>query len=158
MTEGNDSGTKRIYTKRESAKPSPVENSGEKKAEIDWENPTEFEILDGVPIPWTRARVKDIVFPFEGMQVGNSFLFMRESHKSQNVYSASVSFCRQPENLHKSFVIRKISEDFIDGVKWTKWGCWREEDLTDKEIKVKQDTINAKQKKATQNRRARNQL
>jgi len=135
--------------------PLPAKNSKAKKANVDWENTTQFEILENVPLPWTRVNVRDIVFPFEGMKVGMSFNFMRETHRGQNVYSAAVSYCRQPEHFHKAFVIRKISIETIKGIEWTTWGCWREEDLNEKEVKAKQDKIDDVQKLAAQKRRAR---
>lgn len=146
---------KRIYESRGRSVPLPAKDGNAKKAETGWENPTIFEILEDVPIPWTRVNVRDIVFPFEGMGVGHCFRFMRETNKGQNVYSAFVSYCRQPEHFHKRFVTRKISEEVLKGIEWTTWGCWREDDLTEAELAAKRKVIEEKQKLATIRRHAR---
>lgn len=144
----------RVYVSRGPSLPIPIKNSKEKKAKINWKNPTKFEILEDVPLPWTRVHVRDIVFPFEGMKVGHSFQFMREKDRGQNVYSASVSYCKQPEHFHKKFVIRKIKEEVTKGIEWTTWGCWREEDLSPEELTAKRRVIDEQQKIAAKKRRA----
>lgn len=152
---GEEKTVTKKYKPREITLPKPVVNNQAKKAQTDWDNTTQFEILEDVPLPWTRITSKDIAYPFQGMKVGTSFQFMREKGKSQNVYSASISYCRQPEHFHKRFVIRKVSAQMIDGIEMVTWGCWREDDLSPEEIAKKQEAINAKQKETTKKRHAR---
>jgi len=146
---------KRSYTVYEGKLPLPlpVKTKNAKIVQTSWENPTAFELLEDIPIPWTRPTKRDIVYPFEGMRVGKSFQFMQIKDRGQNVYSAAVSYCRQPENFHKKFVTRKIKEDIFEGQMWTTWGCWREEDLSEKEVAAKQLLVNEKQQLALKKRR-----
>lgn len=135
--------------------PLSVKNNTAKKAKTGWQNPTQFEILEDVPLPWTRITTREIIFPFAGMGIGQSFQFMKKEGEAQNTYSAACSFCKQPEHFHKRFVVRKISEERLNGVAMIKWGCWREDDLTEDEITTKHAKINVKQKAAIKKRHAR---
>jgi len=135
-------GTKRTYKKvLGNTKPLPVKFAKAKILETDWENPTPYDILEDLEVPWTRSRVQEITYPFEGMPIGKGFPFKLELGKGQNVYSASVSFCRQPEHFHKKFMVRKISEEKIKGVVSVTWGCWREPDLTREQMAKKKKTL-----------------
>ena len=143
------------YRTRESAMPLPVKNSKAKTAKTKWENTTEFDILEDVPLPWTRIGKGDIAYPFLGMEIGRSFQFMLEKDKGQNVYSATVSFCRRPEHFNKKFVVRKVRAEKLKGVDYIVWGCWRDPDLTPEELEAKTEKMEAEQRAATRNRRAR---
>ena len=127
--------------------PEAHNNRKAKKATNKWENPTSYELYEEQPIPWTRPAAKEIIFPFLGMEIGQSFEFFRETHRGQNVYSATVAFCNEPEQLHKKFVVRKISVEMRAGVSWTKWGCWREEDLDANEVAIKKNSMKEKRMK-----------
>lgn len=133
--------------------PEPHANRKAKKSTKKWANPTPYEIYEEQPIPWTRPHAKDIVFPFLGMEVGQNFEFWRESHRGQNVYSATVSFCSEPDNFHKKFVVRKIGLETRAGIEWTRWGCWREEDLDAKEVAQKKIDFKRKRENIIKTRR-----
>jgi len=104
-------------------------------------NTTEYTVREGVPLPWGRIRRHEIEYPLDFMVVGASFQFMQDVKGASKVYSATVSYCKQEENFHKKFVVRKIKEEVIKGKELYTYGCWRMSDLTPEEIKAKKKQI-----------------
>jgi len=102
-------------------------------------NETEYEIREGVPLPWGRIRRGEIEVPFQFMNVGDSFSFIQKAKGAGRVYSASISYCKQEVNFHKKFVVRKIKEEFDRGVLIYTYGCWRLIDLSEEEIAEKKE-------------------
>lgn len=132
---------------RQTNQPEPALNTKAKKASNNFKNSTKYEVYEEQPIPWTRPAAKEIIFPFVGMDIGQNFEFFKEAHKGQNVYSAAVAFCQEPDQFHKKFVVRKISQEMRKGIMWVKWGCWREEDLDANEFAKKKAAFKLKREK-----------
>ena len=100
-------------------------------------NTTKYEIRKGIPLPWGRIRRGEIEFPFQLMKVGDSFSYQKKDKGAGRVYSAANGYCKQEENFHKKFVVRKIKEEFDRGALVYTYGCWRISDLTEEEIAEK---------------------
>lgn len=104
-------------------------------------NTTGYQVKTGVPLPWGRIRRNEIEYPLEFMEVGGSFQFMQDGKGASKVYSATVSYCKQEENFHKKFVVRKIKEEVLKGKEIFTYGCWRVSDLTPEEIEEKKEQM-----------------
>ncbi len=105
-------------------------------------NNTAYAILKEKEVPWHRVKSREFIYPFMHMEVGDSFQFKAENTGSA-VYSAGTSFCREPDNFHKKFLVRKLKEETIGRVNMVTYGCWRMENLTEEEQKEKLKHIKA---------------
>lgn len=74
----------------------------------------EVKIEKGIPIPKTRGRKNE--YPFNEMEVGDSFFIDGDDKEASRV---RVSFCqmkRRNKNFKKKFTVRKVEGGFR---------CWR---------------------------------
>lgn len=139
--------TKKSKSKR-NPKPTKPEPRPGKRAQLKrpkmTKNTTGYTVRERVPLPWGRIRRNEIDYPFDFMQVGASFTFQQGGKGASRVYSASVSYCKQEENFHKKFVVRKIKEETLGKKITFTYGCWRMSDLSKEEIGAKKKQIGIK--------------